>query len=250
MFTFTNTLMASLDSWLSRLKYWLRPVHSFESQGDISHIEQTSCGTTFNPAVLSSPSPPSIDLPSSTIYLSFDIDPESLEIGSEPSSTASSRCHTPLEDYPYADNKALRHTTGLSISKTNSKVLSTNSTTTPSARRYTLLGEYSLQELVLLEFITHTSDVQPADIDDILLRYPPGFSQYSLESTCTKGRKIVIFVRTGQNELTLSEIQDFDGDASVQRALIGMCFAAIDEAAGLRFVPGCVCPAQDGESLW
>ncbi|KAF8499492.1 hypothetical protein JB92DRAFT_3124809 [Gautieria morchelliformis] len=67
---------------------------------------------------------------------------------------------------------------------------------------------------------------------------------------CTNGRKIVIFVRTGRNELTLSEIHNFDGDPSVHRALIGMCFAAIDEAAGLRFVTDSVCPAQDRESLW
>ncbi|KAF8516603.1 hypothetical protein JB92DRAFT_2909504 [Gautieria morchelliformis] len=67
---------------------------------------------------------------------------------------------------------------------------------------------------------------------------------------CTNGRKIVIFVRTGQNELTLSEIHDFNGDASVHRALIGMCFAAIDEGAGLRFVPHSLCPVQDRESLW
>ncbi|KAF8522508.1 hypothetical protein JB92DRAFT_3094222 [Gautieria morchelliformis] len=67
---------------------------------------------------------------------------------------------------------------------------------------------------------------------------------------CTNGRKIVIFVRTGRNELTLREIHDFDGDASVHRALIGMCFAAIDEAMGLHFVPGSVCPIQDRESLW
>ncbi|KAF8508709.1 hypothetical protein JB92DRAFT_3144947 [Gautieria morchelliformis] len=176
MFAFKNPLTASLDSCLSRLKCWLRPGHSFGSQGDISHVEQTSCGTTFNPAVLSLPSPLSIDLPSPTINLSFYIEPESFEIGSEPSSTASSRCHTPLEDYPYADSKALRHT-GLSISKTNSEVPSTNPITTPSVMRYTVLAEYSLQELVLLEFITHTSDVQAADIDDLLLRYPPGFSR-------------------------------------------------------------------------
>ncbi|KAF8494049.1 hypothetical protein JB92DRAFT_3127040 [Gautieria morchelliformis] len=171
MFAFKNPLTATLDSWLSRLKYWFRPVHSCESQGDIGHIEQTSC-PTFNPTVLSPPSPLSIDLPSRR----SDLDPESFEIGSGPSSTPSSRCHTPLED-PYAEKKALRHPTRLSISKLNSKALSTNSTTTSSARRYTLLGEYSLQELVLLEFITHTSDVQPADIDDLLLRYPPGFSR-------------------------------------------------------------------------
>ncbi|KAF8503190.1 hypothetical protein JB92DRAFT_2970797 [Gautieria morchelliformis] len=67
---------------------------------------------------------------------------------------------------------------------------------------------------------------------------------------CTNGRKIVIFIRTGQNELTLSEIHDFDGDASVHRALIGMCFAAIDEGAGLRFVSHTLCPVQDRESLW
>ncbi|KAF8482312.1 hypothetical protein JB92DRAFT_3035463 [Gautieria morchelliformis] len=67
---------------------------------------------------------------------------------------------------------------------------------------------------------------------------------------CTNGRKIVIFVRSAKNELTLSEIHNFDGDASVHRALVGMCFAAIDEAVGSRFVPDSVCPAQDRESLW
>ncbi|KAF8471528.1 hypothetical protein JB92DRAFT_3054850 [Gautieria morchelliformis] len=154
MFTFKNPLTASLDCCLSRLKCWLRPVHYVESQRDIS--------------------PLSTYLPSPTLNPSFDTDPESLEIGS---STALSPCHTPPEDYPCTDNKSLRHTTGRSISKAKSKVLSTNSATTASARTYALLDEYSLQELVLLEFVTHTSDVQPADIDGILLRYPPGFSR-------------------------------------------------------------------------
>ncbi|KAF8531478.1 hypothetical protein JB92DRAFT_3138796 [Gautieria morchelliformis] len=67
---------------------------------------------------------------------------------------------------------------------------------------------------------------------------------------CTNGRKIVIFVRTGQNELTFSEIHNFDGDTTVHRALIGMCFAAIDEAAGMGFVTDSLCPAQHRESLW
>ncbi|KAF8485605.1 hypothetical protein JB92DRAFT_3025772 [Gautieria morchelliformis] len=67
---------------------------------------------------------------------------------------------------------------------------------------------------------------------------------------CTNGRKIVIFARTGQNELTLSEIHNFDEDPSVHRALIGMCFAAIDERGGLRFVTDTLCPVQHRESLW
>ncbi|KAF8532097.1 hypothetical protein JB92DRAFT_2844450 [Gautieria morchelliformis] len=168
MFTFKNPLAASLESWVSRVKCWLRPVHcSFESQGDISHVEQTS------PAVLSPPSLISIDIPSPTLNLSFDIDPES-------TSTASSRCHALwllARKYSlkcYGDNKVFRHTTGRSISK-NSEVLSTNSTTTLNVRIDTLLSEYSRQELVLLGYITLTSDVQ--DIDDLLLRYPPGFSR-------------------------------------------------------------------------
>ncbi|KAF8521036.1 hypothetical protein JB92DRAFT_3141343 [Gautieria morchelliformis] len=152
MFTFKNPLTPSF-SWLSPLKCWLRPIHAFESQRDISHES---------------------DLPSPTLNPSFDTDPESLEIGS---SAAMSPCHTPPEDYHCTDNKPLRHTTGRSISKAKSKVLSANSTTTASARTYALLDEYSLQELVLLEFVTHTSDVQPADIDGLLLRYPPGFSR-------------------------------------------------------------------------
>jgi len=69
----------------------------------------------------------------------------------------------------------LHHTGELSLSKTSSPA-ATNLPTTLNVSRDALLAEYSHQELVLLEFITHTSDMQAGNIDDVLLKFPPGFS--------------------------------------------------------------------------
>jgi len=40
----------------------------------------------------------------------------------------------------------------------------------------TLLDAYSPQELVLLEFLTHAPDIAVHDIEEILMKYPPGFT--------------------------------------------------------------------------
>jgi hypothetical protein len=53
-----------------------------------------------------------------------------------------------------------------------------------------------------------------------------------------------------RDELVLSNIHDFAEDPTVHKALIGMCFAAIDEKAGSRFVTDSLCPAQHRESTW
>lgn len=110
------------------------------------------------------------------ISVSFPSDSDSeLEIESEPSTTESSRCHTPLGDYPCVDDSLnLFYQASKSLSKADPAEISTILTTALDNSRDALLAEYSHQELVLLEFITHTPDA--ANVDDVLLKYPPGFS--------------------------------------------------------------------------
>ncbi|KAF8510493.1 hypothetical protein JB92DRAFT_3144381 [Gautieria morchelliformis] len=66
---------------------------------------------------------------------------------------------------------------------------------------------------------------------------------------CTNGHKIVIFAKTSQNELTISEVHDFD-EPLLHEALLGMCFASIDEKLGAPFVMDSLCPPQRRESMW
>ncbi|KAF8479904.1 hypothetical protein JB92DRAFT_3149405 [Gautieria morchelliformis] len=66
---------------------------------------------------------------------------------------------------------------------------------------------------------------------------------------CTNGHKIIIFAKTSQNELTISEVHDFD-EPLLHEALLGMCFASIDEKLGAPFVMDSLCPPQRRESMW
>lgn len=64
----------------------------------------------------------------------------------------------------------------MSLSKLTPAVVSTNPSVPPNLSRNALLAKYSHQELVLLEFITHSSEAHTGDIDSVLLKYPPGFT--------------------------------------------------------------------------
>jgi hypothetical protein len=66
---------------------------------------------------------------------------------------------------------------------------------------------------------------------------------------CTNGSKVIIFAKTLQNELTLSELHNLD-DPQVHKALLGMCFASIDDKLGSCFVMESLCPHQQRESMW
>ncbi|KAF8489670.1 hypothetical protein JB92DRAFT_3147998 [Gautieria morchelliformis] len=66
---------------------------------------------------------------------------------------------------------------------------------------------------------------------------------------CTNGHKMIIFAKNLQNELTISEVHDFT-EPQLHRALLGMCFASIDEKLGAPFVTNSLCPPQHRESLW
>ncbi|KAF8476532.1 hypothetical protein JB92DRAFT_1870920 [Gautieria morchelliformis] len=67
---------------------------------------------------------------------------------------------------------------------------------------------------------------------------------------CTNGRKIFIFVKTDKNELTLSEIHNLHDNPLVHKALLGMCFASIDQRQGLPYIMDSLCPPQRRESGW
>ncbi|KAF8494758.1 hypothetical protein JB92DRAFT_3147077 [Gautieria morchelliformis] len=67
---------------------------------------------------------------------------------------------------------------------------------------------------------------------------------------CTNGQKIFIFIKTDRNELTLSEFHDFHDNPLVHKALLGMCFASIDQRGGARYITESLCPLQNRESLW
>ncbi|KAF8480704.1 hypothetical protein JB92DRAFT_3132998 [Gautieria morchelliformis] len=76
---------------------------------------------------------------------------------------------------------------------------------------------------------------------------------YFFETTwgaCTNGRVIMIFVKTGRNELSLSEIHDLHDNPLVHKALIGMCFASLDQRGGSQYITDSLCPPQNRESLW
>lgn len=111
------------------------------------------------------------------ISLGFDID---LELESEFSSTESLPYHTPsFGDYSHADAnlKSPHPVSEESLCKNTPAVTSTDPPAPSNPSRDALLGEYSHQELVLLEFMTHSSDMYTGDLDNVLIRYPPGFTQ-------------------------------------------------------------------------
>jgi len=179
----------SLDSWILRLKSWFHPDRFVKSKRPPSHNEKTPRATTFNAAWPFLCSPLSLDLPSPTISVSFAVDSElSIDTESEFSSTESSRCPTPIhESHPYPE--AGFKSTHRSIVLSHIRILPTENATTsqPAATpinasrpldfsRDAFLAKYSHQELVLLEFLTHTSDIHSDNIDEVLFRYPPGFS--------------------------------------------------------------------------
>lgn len=62
----------------------------------------------------------------------------------------------------------------------------------------------------------------------------------------TNGSKIIVFVKTGRNELTFSEVQDWEQD-DVLHALTGLTFAAIDSLTVNTLISK-ICPAADRDT--
>jgi hypothetical protein len=68
---------------------------------------------------------------------------------------------------------------------------------------------------------------------------------------CTNGRRVFIFAKTSETELTLSELHDFD-DPDLHQALLGMCCASIDEKerGEGQWIRNRLCPSAHRESHW
>jgi len=166
----------SLNSWLAHLKSWH---HSDRRSNSGGGFEQDSliapCTPMFIPASISFLDPLSLNLPSPTMHFTFDSDPEvSFETDSEPSSIASSRCSTPsLKEEPNQRSASIYPKTGAAHTAPNN--IMSPLVGVPHLNRESLLAQYSHQELVLLEFLTHLSHVDVRDIDEIMCMYPPGF---------------------------------------------------------------------------
>jgi len=171
----------SLDSWLAHLKSWHHSDRRFNSAAKFDQDSRTHCGAISIPVLPSVPGSLSLNLPSPTMHLSFDLDPGlSFETDSETSSPASSRCSTPsleddrnLETTLKSSDAALAYNPPSKIATTSLPVAIH---TVSHINRESLLSQYSHQELVLLEFLTHAPNVDVRDIDEILCMYPPGFT--------------------------------------------------------------------------
>jgi len=123
--------------------------------------------------------------------LSFNLDPElpfNADTESEISSAASSRCSSPTIEHPrnlettlkVVDSPSALTSIDVAVNRTvitpTSVMIYFSTRTASASSRQSLLAQYSHQELVLLEFLTHASDANARDIDEVLIRYPPGFT--------------------------------------------------------------------------
>jgi len=164
----------SLDFWLAHLKSWHHSDRANQSKDTPGHDLRNPFSITTSPDLRSLPDCLILNLPSPTIHWSFEYISEALESDSE-SESECSHITSSQDQFMTITNLDGSPNAKLSTITRNNP---TQTIVLPSSDvvRRSLLSQYSEQELVLLEFLTHSPDVKACDIDEVLGLYPPGFS--------------------------------------------------------------------------